>query len=230
MIHKRSYLIPPQTRRISVAVCFPSASGNCSSVNTLGKMGSVILLVSISEMIFFPLSQWGESVRCQTLHSPISKGIWREKKNYDVSSRRRSSSSNRKRRYSRVNWKQRSSLLYGETKPPFLPVCVPLVGFVHRRTLPVHIEHVTCADRLFVSDVTSVDAPEKAASWGRGRSVCASLTLCRALTVGGGAALSQGRRSIGGVRGRLATCLDLIGGFWLEKGEHLWCGSAKLSV
>lgn len=48
----------------------------------------------------------------------------------------------------------------------------------------MHIEHVTCADRLFLSDVTSVDAPEKAASWGHRRSVCASLTLCRALTGG----------------------------------------------
>lgn len=47
-------------------------------------------------------------------------------------------------------------------------------------------------------------------------------------------AFSQGRGSVGGVRGwgggLLATCLDLIGGFWPEKGEHLWCGSAKLSM
>lgn len=30
--------------------------------------------------------------------------------------------------------------------------------------------------------------------------------------------------------GLLATSLGLIGGFWTEKGEHLWRGSAKLSV
>lgn len=38
--------------------------------------------------------------------------------------------------------------------------------------------------------------------------------------------LTQGRR-----RGALlATSLGLIGGFWPEKGEHLWRGSAKLSM
>lgn len=79
MIHKRSYLIPPETPRLSVAVCFPCASGNCSSVNTLGKMGSVILPLSISEMIFFLLLSGGKSVCCQTLLSQISKGIWRKK-------------------------------------------------------------------------------------------------------------------------------------------------------
>ncbi|TWW81936.1 hypothetical protein D4764_01G0017510 [Takifugu flavidus] len=36
----------------------------------------------------------------------------------------------------------------------------------------------------FSANVASVDAPEKAASWGHRRSVCASLTLCRALTGG----------------------------------------------
>lgn len=41
--------------------------------------------------------------------------------------------------------------------------------------------------------------------------------------------LTQGRR-VGGARGLLATSLGLIGGFWPEKGEHLWLGSAKLSV
>lgn len=41
--------------------------------------------------------------------------------------------------------------------------------------------------------------------------------------------LTQGRR-IGGERGLLATSLGLIGGFWPEKGEHLWRGSAKLSM
>lgn len=30
--------------------------------------------------------------------------------------------------------------------------------------------------------------------------------------------------------GLLATSLGLIGGFWPEKGEHLWRGSAKLSM
>lgn len=90
MIHKRSYLIPPGTPRLSVAVCFPCASGNCSSVNTLGKMGSVILPLSISEMIFSLLLSGGKSVCCQTLLSQISKGIWRtkqkKKKSDEVSS------------------------------------------------------------------------------------------------------------------------------------------------
>lgn len=31
------------------------------------------------------------------------------------------------------------------------------------------------------------------------------------------------------MRGLLATSFDLIGGFWPEKGEHLWCGSARNS-
>lgn len=35
---------------------------------------------------------------------------------------------------------------------------------------------------------------------------------------------------MGVVRGLLATSLGLIGGFWPEKGEHLWRGSAKLSL
>lgn len=43
--------------------------------------------------------------------------------------------------------------------------------------------------------------------------------------------LTQGNENGGGgVRGLLATSLGLIGGFWPEKGEHLWRGSAKLSM
>lgn len=107
MIHKCSYLISPQTHSFSVAVCFPSASWNCSVVNTLGKMGSVILLVSISEMIFF-LSQWGSqfAVRLSTQWYVRGSGG-----NYELLSRCRSTSSNCKRQYFKINWKPTLSVL-----------------------------------------------------------------------------------------------------------------------
>lgn len=50
---------------------FPSPSQNCSVVITLGKMGSVILLLSISKTIFFPPLAAGKSVCRQSLHSVI---------------------------------------------------------------------------------------------------------------------------------------------------------------
>lgn len=57
---------------------------------------------------------------------------------------------------------------------------------------------------------------EEAASSGRCQSFCASLTLCRALT--GGTALSRGRRSIGGVRGRLGHLFRFD--WWVLAGER----------
>lgn len=187
MIHKRSYLILPRMRRISVAVCFPSASGNCSSVNTLEKMGSAILLVSISEMIFFFLSQWGKSVRCQTLHSVISKGIWRKKL-----------------------W----CLL--SLQEPFLKLKASLfLDKLEASLLSQSSFFCQCVFYwLFLSDVTSADEQRKPRPTGRCQS-CASLTLCRALT--GGTALSRGRRSIGGVRGRLGHLFRFD--WWVLAGE-----------
>lgn len=80
----------------------------------------------------------------------------------------------------------------------------------------MHIEHVTCADRLFLSDVTSVDAPEKAASWGRRRSVCASLTLCHALT--GGTCSVPGEREHRRSKGSLGHLFRFD--WWVLAGER----------
>lgn len=105
MIHESSYLISPQTP--SFSVCFPLTSWNCTIVNTLGKMGSVIPLVSISETVFF-LSLWGSqfAVRLSTQWY-----VQRFGGNYELSSRCRSTSSDCKRQYFKRNWKTTHSVL-----------------------------------------------------------------------------------------------------------------------
>lgn len=69
-------MIPPSSHFFLVVVCFLLESLNCTVVNSLGMMGFVILLISISETIF-PLTV-GKPVCCQLLHSPIRIGALAE--------------------------------------------------------------------------------------------------------------------------------------------------------
>lgn len=73
-------------------------------------MGSVILLVSISETVFF-LSLWGSRLAVrQTLHSTdMYRGSFGG--SYELSSRYRSTSSDCKRQYFKINWKTSLSVL-----------------------------------------------------------------------------------------------------------------------
>lgn len=133
MIQKCSYLISPQTQQFLSGSpggrkTIPSVSWNCSVVNTLGKMGSVILLVSISETIFF-LSQWGSqfAVRLSTQWYVRGSGG-----SYELLSRCRSTSSNCKRQYFKINWKPTLSVLPLHCMAMQRFFCLPLCSSQHQ--------------------------------------------------------------------------------------------------